>query len=578
MPGFNYGGHGDGVGWSSERGDGPKPGGGSHGNSGSHDGNHGSSAVGQQISAIQNDPKIKQKLTGVLLSARKINPAAKMTLGSISPSGMMQVSIEGLTATQARQIGLGGLVMGFEASGYIGAVGDIDTGHRIKTPGARVPVGEATVDGFVNGKKPDGGWNTVANDSWTGKGPVDARLVNNAIKSIRIIRKGYVTGVLTPEEVMNKAEYKTMRQAFNALPLNKQNDAVKQIVAAWSLAYQDFPEHVRNQTGQVAERVINDIHLAHTLNKIAADMAKSKNSTEAASAVINEVSKAINDVNQKIAEKQKLKVPVADRMKYVQGKIDNTGKYSKADRRMFQVEKDQLQVEFNRYEKDISALKGQLAELNSKKQQAAQNKAAIEKAKDEKEALVKASELISSMGEKVGVHLGEKYRSVAKEIANDIKNFQGRTLRTHDQAMASLNKILANPGMKINKGDKDALINAWKSFNARDTANKLGNLSRAFKVADVAMKVEKVREKSITGYETGNWSPLMLEVESWVLSGMAAGVAMALFGSILSMLPISGLALTAITIAGIMAISYLSSKIDDKMAEKINNEVIKPAK
>nr|EEX9781356.1 alveicin A bacteriocin toxin [Escherichia coli] len=37
MPGFNYGGHGDGTGWSSERGDGPAPGGGSHGNSGRDD-------------------------------------------------------------------------------------------------------------------------------------------------------------------------------------------------------------------------------------------------------------------------------------------------------------------------------------------------------------------------------------------------------------------------------------------------------------------------------------------------------------------------------------------------------------
>jgi Colicin pore forming domain. len=134
--------------------------------------------------------------------------------------------------------------------------------------------------------------------------------------------------------------------------------------------------------------------------------------------------------------------------------------------------------------------------------------------------------------------------------------------------MISLNKILANPGMKINKGDRDALINAWKSFKAGDTAKKLGNLSRAFKVADIALKAEKVREKSIHGYETGDWGPLMLEVESWVLSGMAAGVAIGLFGAILSMLPVSGLALTALTIVGIMAISYLSSKIDDKIAEK----------
>lgn len=43
MPGFNYGGgQGDGTGWSSERGNGPAPGGGSHGNAGNNNGSTGS--------------------------------------------------------------------------------------------------------------------------------------------------------------------------------------------------------------------------------------------------------------------------------------------------------------------------------------------------------------------------------------------------------------------------------------------------------------------------------------------------------------------------------------------------------
>lgn len=154
---------------------------------------------------------------------------------------------------------------------------------------------------------------------------------------------------------------------------------------------------------------------------------------------------------------------------------------------------------------------------------------------------------------------------------------QGKTIRSFDDAMKSLNKITSNPGMKINPGDREALINAWHHVNAQDMANKLGNISAAFKVADTIMKIEKVREKSIVGYQTGNWAPLMLEVESWVVSGMAAGVAIGVMGAILSALPISGLALTAITITGIMTISYLASQIDDNVVNKINNEVIRPA-
>ncbi|MBH1930408.1 colicin-like pore-forming protein [Serratia rubidaea] len=195
--------------------------------------------------------------------------------------------------------------------------------------------------------------------------------------------------------------------------------------------------------------------------------------------------------------------------------------------------------------------------------------------KDEKEALTKASELLADMGGKIGDVIGEKYKSMSKEIAENVRNFQGKTIRSHTDAMASINKILANPGMKIKKGDSEALSNAWKLLNANDMANKLGNLSRAFKVADVAIKVDKVRKKSIEGYETGNWAPLMLEVESWVLSGMAASLAIALFGAIIGAMSLPGLAITALNIFGIIGISYLASFIDAGMADRINKEIIR---
>lgn len=43
MGGFNYGGFGDGTNWSKERGDGPAPGGGSHGTGGGNSGGSGQS-------------------------------------------------------------------------------------------------------------------------------------------------------------------------------------------------------------------------------------------------------------------------------------------------------------------------------------------------------------------------------------------------------------------------------------------------------------------------------------------------------------------------------------------------------
>lgn len=203
---------------------------------------------------------------------------------------------------------------------------------------------------------------------------------------------------------------------------------------------------------------------------------------------------------------------------------------------------------------------------------------AAENKRNEADALRQASEIISDVGEKVSKTLGDKYNKISKDIAGNIKNFQGKNIRNFRDAMKSLNKLISNPNMKINQADKNALINAWKHVNAKDMANKLGNLSKGFKVADTVMKIEKVREKSIVGYETGDWGPLVLEVESWVLSGLTAAMALGIFSATLGAYALSlGVPAIAVGIAGILLAAAIGSLIDDKFANALNNEVIRPA-
>lgn len=598
MPGFNYGGYGDGTGWSSESG-GPAPGGGMHGNSGGQRGDNANSSnsVSQQISAIQNDQKLKQKVVNMLIAARKMNPEAKMILGSIAPSGVMQVTIEGVTSTQAKQLGLGGLVMGYNASGVIGAVGEIDTGHRLNASGASTPGSETSVESFVNGQKPAGEWHAVAKDSWTGAGPVNVGLVNNAIKSVRIIKKGYVTGVLLPEEVMNKAEYKAMRQAFDSLPLAKQGEAVRQIVAAWSLAYQDFPVNLKKDMGRVTERVVDAVNLALILNQISSGMSASQKDVDAANRIINETVKAINDVNLKIAEKKKQQVPLLSLMKQKQKEVEELKKVFKNHSyhriRDAQRAYDDARNKNDLLVSDINALQAQVSGLTARKQQAEKNKAAAEKAKaeaekarkeaeakanDEKAVLTKASEIIISVGDKVGEYLGDKYKALSREIAGNIKNFQGKTIRSYDEAIASVNKLMANPDLKINAADRDVIVNAWKAFDAEDMGNKFAALGKTFKAADYVMKANNVREKSIEGYQTGNWGPLMREVESWVVSGIASAVALAIFSATLGAYLLAvGASAAVVGIIGIIIASFIGALIDDKFIDRLNNEIIRPA-
>ncbi|MCN5212275.1 pore-forming bacteriocin colicin Y, partial [Escherichia coli] len=575
-----------------------------------------SNSVSQQISAIQNDQKLKQKVVNMLIAARKMNPEAKMILGSIAPSGVMQVTIEGITSTQAKQLGLGGLVMGYNASGVIGAVGEIDTGHRLNASGASTPGSETSVESFVNGQKPAGEWHAVAKDSWTGAGPVNVGLVNNAIKSVRIIKKGYVTGVLLPEEVMNKAEYKAMRQAFDSLPLAKQGEAVRQIVAAWSLAYQDFPVNLKKDMGRVTERVVDAVNLALILNQISSGMSASQKDVDAANRIINETVKAINDVNLKIAEKKKQQVPLLSLMKQKQKEVEELKKVFKNHSyhriRDAQRAYDDARNKNDLLVSDINALQAQVSGLTARKQQAEKNKAAAEKAKadakakaeaekaaaeakakaeaekarkeaeakanNEKAVLTKASEIIISVGDKVGEYLGDKYKALSREIAGNIKNFQGKTIRSYDEAMASVNKLMANPDLKINAADRDVIVNAWKAFDAEDMGNKFAALGKTFKAADYVMKANNVREKSIEGYQTGNWGPLMREVESWVVSGIASAVALAIFSATLGAYLLAvGASAAVVGIIGIIIASFIGALIDDKFIDRLNNEIIRPA-
>ncbi|WP_159869277.1 MULTISPECIES: colicin-like pore-forming protein [unclassified Raoultella] len=197
---------------------------------------------------------------------------------------------------------------------------------------------------------------------------------------------------------------------------------------------------------------------------------------------------------------------------------------------------------------------------------------------EESGLLEKTGDIIVSASKDASKALGAKYQGIANEIAADVKNFQGKSFRNINDAMASLNKVLSNPKMKVSAADKSGLLNAWNHLNATDMAYKFGFLSKAFTGADMTMKVEKLRQKSITATETGDWGPVLLEVESWVLSGMATGFALAVLASVSTFLAATvGLPVSVVTVLGIIGISLAASLIDDKLADKINNWLISPA-
>lgn len=394
-----------------------KPSGNSGGN-GSSGGTSGTPAQKKQASDIRNDPVIRQKLVELTRKAQLMNPAAKVSIDSISATGVMEVSITGLDVSQASTIGLSGLI-GLKTVAGNFTFGKIETGHKISGTGQQ-------------------------------HGSAVGNLVSEAVEE----------------------------------------------------------ENKKNRKPSLEERV-----------------AKYYSDRPSRKALMNLYNETLRTG----------KIPAAAR-----GNL-------------------------------LTSLQSMLGEDKKLAAVAAENK------KNEADSLRQASEIISDVGEKVSKTLGDKYNLVAKDIAGNIKNFQGKNIRNFNDAMKSLKKLTSNPNMKINQADKNALINAWKHVNATDMANKLGNLSKGFKVADTVMKIEKVREKSIVGYETGNWGPLVLEVESWIVGGVAGSIAMSVFSATLGMaMLIAGTPAVAVSIGGIILAGIVAAMIDDKLVERLNNAIIRP--
>ncbi|WP_172903507.1 colicin-like pore-forming protein [Escherichia coli] len=298
-------------------------------------------------------------------------------------------------------------------------------------------------------------------------------------------------------------------------------------------------------------------------------------SPEAQASDMEKSSKAVSSL---IDEKQNQKNQIAAQISEKQKKIEEMKKLFKSHsyHGITDLERDvdELQNKSHQLDADISRLNAYKNTLQSEVDKINQE----QEANDEKAVLTKASEIIISVGDKAGEHLGDKYKTLSREIADNIKNFQGKTIRSYDEAMASVNKLMANPDLKINAEDRDAIVNAWKAFDAEDMGNKFAALGKTFKAADYVIKANNVREKSIEGYQTGNWGPLMLEIESWVLSGIASAVALGLFSAIAgSALLAVGTPSVVVGMMGIFVAAVVGVLIDDKFADALNNEIIKPA-
>ncbi|EPQ5216433.1 colicin-like pore-forming protein [Klebsiella aerogenes] len=197
--------------------------------------------------------------------------------------------------------------------------------------------------------------------------------------------------------------------------------------------------------------------------------------------------------------------------------------------------------------------------------------------KKEKDLIETTLGIIIDTGKTLSGKMGDKYHALAQGVANDIRNFQGKKIRSFKDAMASLEAFTKNPNMKLNQADKAALVNALNHVNLSTLADRFKGLERTFTWADRVTKAQKIKDGVVTGVTTGNWQSLAFEVEAMYLSGIAGSVALgivtAMISGLAALVSIPAVAVTALTVTAVIGIAIATSYINADTAKALNNAV-----
>lgn len=182
--------------------------------------------------------------------------------------------------------------------------------------------------------------------------------------------------------------------------------------------------------------------------------------------------------------------------------------------------------------------------------------------------------LAAQSAEKISQHAGQKAGEIARNLANTVR---GNKVRNYSDAKKTLDKLLKNPKLSLKQADKNAINQAITADKIKSLAKDFDALGKTFGFLDKGFTAKDLYEKYQTGYVTGNWQPLMLQLESMALSGIAAAYTYSFVTGIsLGVAAAVGITLsaTAAAIAAAIAAAVVASFFDVDFAENLNNQLI----
>lgn len=188
------------------------------------------------------------------------------------------------------------------------------------------------------------------------------------------------------------------------------------------------------------------------------------------------------------------------------------------------------------------------------------------------EKLKSDTKLLAEVISNISNIYGEEWGRLADKLSGNIR---GKKIRSYDDAIFTLEKFRSSEFQHIRKKYRDTVADVINVLDKKSLADNFNRLSAASGLLAKGFTAEAFYSKMEEGFRTDNWKPLMLEIEAWALSGVAAAamarfIPYALF-SIAFIIPM------APSVAGFVivysGITILASLIDAKLVDKFNEEI-----
>ena len=182
----------------------------------------------------------------------------------------------------------------------------------------------------------------------------------------------------------------------------------------------------------------------------------------------------------------------------------------------------------------------------------------------ETEAYKSAVSFLADVNKDILAKYGENMSKVALGLQD---NISGKKVRSYADAMKTFEKVRINPNIKLNAQDTQAVVDALNALDKATFSDNVSRLAKAFGVVGKVVQADSILTKTIVGFETGDWKPLGLELESMVAGavvGAVVGGALAAIFAILGTPVIIAVPVVAIVMA------FVASFFDAEKVEEIN--------